>query len=81
MLGRKKYRKGKKYTYVVSGTFSSGSYGDAQDKVFVSANSLRIINSMDALEMFGEVMRHVKIVQGVKPDHPVFINSYHIESN
>ncbi|QZE11348.1 hypothetical protein SEA_FORREST_244 [Streptomyces phage Forrest] len=79
MFGRKKYRKGKKYTYVASGTFSSGEKGPAQDKIFLMADTLLISNSMDALEMFNEVLRHIKIGQKVKPDHPVFLNSYHIE--
>lgn len=79
MFGRKKYRKGKRYTYVASGTFSSGAYGTAQDKIFLSSNTLLITGSMDALEMFNEVLRHVKISQGLEPDHNVFLNSYHVE--
>jgi hypothetical protein len=81
MFGRKKYRKGRKYTYVVSGTYNSGKNGPGQDRLFLSANTLLITNSMDPLEMFNEVLRHVKIAQEVKPDHNVFLNSYHVESN
>lgn len=81
MLGRKKYRKGKSYTYVVSGQYSSGIHGQALDKIFLNANTLRVENAMNALEMFSEVMLHVKKAQGVEPDHNVFLTSYHIEPN
>ncbi|QQV92585.1 hypothetical protein SEA_MEGANTHEEKILLA_248 [Streptomyces phage MeganTheeKilla] len=81
MFNRKKYRKGKKYTYVVSGTFSSGEVGPVQDKHFLMADTLLITNSMNALEMFNEVLRHVKIGQKVESNHPVLLKSYHVERN
>lgn len=81
IFGNKKYRKGKSYTYVVSGTYSSGERGPGQDRIFLNSNTLKIVNSMDALEMFTEVLLHVKRAQGVEPDHNVFLTSYHVESN
>lgn len=81
MFGRKKYRKGKSYTYVTTGTFSSGNHGERLDKIFVNSQTLTIINSMNALEMFNEVLSHVKRAQGVEQDHDVFLTSYHIEPN
>lgn len=81
MFGRKKYRKGKSYTYVTTGTFSSGEHGLALDKIFMNSQTLTITNSMDAGEMFREVLWHVKKAQGVEEDHDVFLTSYHIEPN
>lgn len=81
MFGRKKYRKGREYTYVVGGTFSSGKYTGVQDKIFINSKKLTIINSMDAYEMFEEVMRHVKDSQNVSQDHAVFLTFYHVERN
>jgi hypothetical protein len=81
MLGRKKYRKGKTYMFVVGGVYSSGLYGTTQDKIFLNANVLLLKRSLDALEMFQEVMAFVKNANNVPDDTSMFMNLYHIESN
>lgn len=81
MLGRKKYRKGKRYMFSVGGVYSSGRYGSSQDRCFLTCNVLLLTASMDALDMFNEVMKFVRASNEVSTETPIFVNLYHVESN
>ena len=62
MFGRKKYRKGKTYMYMVCGTKRQAPYLSSS---FMSSGSLTLNRDMDACEMRDEVLFHVRGVQGI----------------
>jgi len=82
MLGRKKYRAGKKYTYMVGGSFNSNLNNPShKDKYFLATNTLLVTRSMDAFGMMNEIMYHVKNGLGVSQATELIPNLYHVESN
>jgi hypothetical protein len=79
MFGRKKYRKGKMYFYLVSGIKKSDPY---QSATFNCSATLTILRNMDAAEMYNEVMFHVKKFHNITDENGTFaVYSYHVESN
>ncbi|UUG69533.1 hypothetical protein SEA_SHAM_233 [Streptomyces phage Sham] len=82
MFGRKKYRKGVVYMYLVSGIKSMPNLGYNGHATFMSSGTFTLLRDMDASEMRDEVLHHVKEYNQLSDEPGTYaIYSYHVETN
>jgi hypothetical protein len=79
MQSKPKYRRGTRYAYMITFSYSPAPYPAGAMKIAVCNGSFVLTRTVTAVEMMNEVIRQAKKVNDLPDDTVIFPSLYHVE--